>query len=539
MKLNKEDLLLYGVTDSKYLKGRKMSELVEEAILGGVTMIQLREKEMTHESFKQEALDVQSVCQKHHVPLIINDDVELCKEIDADGVHIGQDDLNLKEARKILGEDKIIGVSAHNYEEAKIALENGADYLGVGAIFATQTKDDAQNISMETLNEICQKVDIPVVAIGGINQVNILEFMGVAIDGVAIVSSIFGSNDIQKASSLLKDKIRRVISNKMPTCLTIAGSDSSGGAGIQADLKTMLANRVYAMSVIAALTAQNTTGVDTIYDVDASFVASQMDSVFTDIYPMAVKIGMVSQKEVILSISGKLKQYHARNIVVDPVMVATSGAKLISDEAIDTLKENLFPLASVLTPNIPEAEVLSGLKINNEEEMLTAAKYIGDHYHCAVLLKGGHQINDANDLLYKEGNYQWFKGKRINNNNTHGTGCTLSSAIASHLARGENLENAVKKAKDYISGALAAMLDLGQGQGPMDHGYVLDKKDIEVNDRELSGPFFHQLQYLGREYVDSAKGVLVVLIRVKIGIVRFYLAGLMITPTTQSILLIK
>ncbi|WP_233546277.1 bifunctional hydroxymethylpyrimidine kinase/phosphomethylpyrimidine kinase [Faecalibacillus intestinalis] len=263
----------------------------------------------------------------------------------------------------------------------------------------------------------------------------------------------------------------------MPTCLTIAGSDSSGGAGIQADLKTMLANRVYAMSVIAALTAQNTTGVDAIYDVGASFVASQMDSVFTDIYPMAVKIGMVSQKEVILSISGKLKQYHARNIVVDPVMVATSGAKLISDEAIDTLKENLFPLATVLTPNIPEAEVLSGLKINNEEEMLTAAKYIGDHYHCAVLLKGGHQINDANDLLYKEGNYQWFKGKRINNNNTHGTGCTLSSAIASYLARGENLENAVKKAKDYISGALAAMLDLGQGQGPMDHGYVLDKKD--------------------------------------------------------------
>ena len=160
MKLNKEDLLLYGVTDSKYLKGRKMSELVEEAILGGVTMIQLREKEMTHEAFKQEALDVQSVCQKHHVPLIINDDVELCKEIDADGVHIGQDDLNLKEARKILGEDKIIGVSAHNYEEAKIALENGADYLGVGAIFTTQTKDDAQNISMDTLNEICQKTNL-------------------------------------------------------------------------------------------------------------------------------------------------------------------------------------------------------------------------------------------------------------------------------------------------------------------------------------------------------------------------------------------
>ena len=471
MKLNKEDLLLYGVTDSKYLKGRKMSELVEEAILGGVTMIQLREKEMTHESFKQEALDVQSVCQKHHVPLIINDDVELCKEIDADGVHIGQDDLNLKEARKILGEDKIIGVSAHNYEEAKIALENGADYLGVGAIFATQTKDDAQNISMETLNEICQKVDIPVVAIGGINQVNILEFMGVAIDGVAIVSSIFGSNDIQKASSLLKDKIQRVISNKMPTCLTIAGSDSSGGAGIQADLKTMLANRVYAMSVIAALTAQNTTGVDTIYDVDASFVASQMDSVFTDIYPMAVKIGMVSQKEVILSISGKLKQYHARNIVVDPVMVATSGAKLISDEAIDTLKENLFPLASVLTPNIPEAEEISNMKIETVEDMKKAGKEIlklGPKY---VLMKGGHLEGDAVDILIGEDTFEIYKSERIDRKNTHGTGCTLSSAIASGLAKGKSLEEAVRGAKEYISNALAANLDLGKGDGPLDHGW--------------------------------------------------------------------
>ena len=308
-----------------------------------------------------------------------------------------------------------------------------------------------------------------------IHAVRTAKKAGFQVIGIYDEASKDDQEEIQREADCYCREWRELMKKK--TALTIAGSDSSGGAGIQADLKTMLANRVYAMSVIAALTAQNTTGVDTIYDVDASFVASQMDSVFTDIYPMAVKIGMVSQKEVILSISGKLKQYHARNIVVDPVMVATSGAKLISDEAIDTLKENLFPLASVLTPNIPEAEVLSGLKINNEEEMLTAAKYIGDHYHCAVLLKGGHQINDANDLLYKEGNYQWFKGKRINNNNTHGTGCTLSSAIASYLARGENLENAVKKAKDYISGALAAMLDLGQGQGPMDHGYVLDKKD--------------------------------------------------------------
>ena len=476
-KMKAEDLMVYAITDRYWLNGAKLADQVEDVLKNGATFLQLREKSFTHEEMVAEAKEIKAIAAKYQVPFVINDDIYAAKEIDADGVHIGQDDLDLKETRKLLGEDKIIGVSAHNMKEAKKAYEDGADYLGVGAIFSTQTKNDAQDVSMKTLNEICQKVDIPVVAIGGINQVNVLEFMGIDIDGVAIVSSIFGSEDIQKASSLLKDKIQRIVSNKMPTCLTIAGSDSSGGAGIQADLKTMLANRVYAMSVIAALTAQNTTGVDAIYDVDASFVASQMDSVFTDIYPMAVKIGMVSQKEVILAISEKLKQYHARNIVVDPVMVATSGAKLISDEAIDTLKENLFPLATVLTPNIPEAEVLSGLKINNEKEMLEAAKYIGDHYHCAVLLKGGHQINDANDLLYKEEKYQWFKGKRINNNNTHGTGCTLSSAIASYLARGENLENAVKKAKDYISGALAAMLDLGQGQGPMDHGYVLDKKD--------------------------------------------------------------
>ena len=388
----KFDPTLYLVTDSTGRTDDDFLSILEKALTGGVTLVQLREKERGGGEYLRLARLTKAVCDRYRVPLIIDDRADIAMAADAAGVHVGQSDLPVCEARKLLGEDKIIGVSAHNMKEAKKAYEDGADYLGVGAIFSTQTKNDAQDVSMKTLNEICQKVDIPVVAIGGINQVNVLEFMGIDLDGVAIVSSIFGSEDIQKASSLLKDKIQRVVSNKMPTCLTIAGSDSSGGAGIQADLKTMLANRVYAMSVIAALTAQNTTGVDAIYDVDASFVASQMDSVFTDIYPMAVKIGMVSQKEVILAISEKLKQYHARNIVVDPVMVATSGAKLISDEAIDTLKENLFPLATVLTPNIPEAEVLSGLKINNEEEMLEAAKYIGDHYHCAVLLKGGHQI---------------------------------------------------------------------------------------------------------------------------------------------------
>lgn len=259
----------------------------------------------------------------------------------------------------------------------------------------------------------------------------------------------------------------------MRTALTIAGSDSSGGAGIQADIKTMITNGVYAMSAVTALTAQNTTGVTGIMEVTPDFLGEQLDNVFTDIYPDAVKVGMVARGQLIIRIVEKLKEYKAKNIVVDPVMVATSGSKLISDDAIATLKEQLLPIAYVLTPNIPEAEVLSGMAVKTEEDMIAAAKVISETYHCAVLCKGGHQLNDANDLLYRDGSYKWFYGKRIDNPNTHGTGCTLSSAIAANLAKGFNLDTSVERAKAYISGALEAMLDLGHGSGPMNHGFDL------------------------------------------------------------------
>lgn len=262
----------------------------------------------------------------------------------------------------------------------------------------------------------------------------------------------------------------------MNTALTIAGSDSSGGAGIQADLKTMTANGVYGMSAITALTAQNTTGVTGIMEVTPEFLGEQLDAIFSDIFPDAVKTGMVSSIELIRVIADRLTKYNARNIVVDPVMVATSGAKLISDDAIESLKEYLLPLATVITPNIPEAEVLSEMTITTEDDMVEAAKSIYESLGCAVLCKGGHQVNDANDLLYSADGPVWFKGKRIDNPNTHGTGCTLSSAIASNLAKGKTLEESVKAAKDYISGALAAMLDLGKGSGPLAHNYVFLQK---------------------------------------------------------------
>lgn len=259
----------------------------------------------------------------------------------------------------------------------------------------------------------------------------------------------------------------------MKTALTIAGSDSSGGAGIQADIKTMTANGVYATSAITALTAQNTTGVYGILESTPEFLANQLDCVFTDIFPDAVKTGMVSSTAIIAVIADKLRQYKARNIVVDPVMVATSGARLISEEAVDALKEKLLPLATLLTPNIPEAEVLSGMTISDPAGMERAARAISEQYGCAVLCKGGHQISDADDLLWRNGAGVWFRGRRIQNSNTHGTGCTLSSAIAANLAKGYDLDRSVQRAKDYISGALAAMLDLGKGSGPMDHMFDL------------------------------------------------------------------
>ena len=264
----------------------------------------------------------------------------------------------------------------------------------------------------------------------------------------------------------------------MKKALTIAGSDSSGGAGIQADIKTMTMNGVYAMSAITALTAQNTTGVTGILEASPEFLRKQLDAVFEDIFPDAVKIGMVSSSELIEVIADCLTEYKAVNIVVDPVMVATSGARLIEDAAIDTLKTRLLPLAAVITPNIPEAEILADMTIRNEADMERAARILSERYGCAALVKGGHSINDANDVLCsaEAGEPVWFMGNRIDNPNTHGTGCTLSSAIASNLALGYSLAESVKNAKDYLSGALEAMLDLGKGSGPLMHNYMIVKE---------------------------------------------------------------
>ena len=276
--------------------------------------------------------------------------------------------------------------------------------------------------------------------------------------------------------------------------LTIAGSDSCGGAGIQADIKTMTAHGVYATSAVTALTAQNTLGVTAIMNATPEFLGQELDAIFTDITPAAVKIGMVSTSDLIDVIAQRLTHYQAKNIVVDPVMVATSGSKLIDEDAIATLKTKLIPLARVITPNIPEAEILYGASISTESDMMNAAQTLANTYGCAVLVKGGHATQDANDFLFdpefqgegestscdggENGGGIWIRGKRVNTTNTHGTGCTLSSAIASNLAKGFTLQEAITQAKAYLSGALAAGLDLGHGSGPLDHTYALRSEFI-------------------------------------------------------------
>lgn len=262
----------------------------------------------------------------------------------------------------------------------------------------------------------------------------------------------------------------------MKTALSIAGSDPSGGAGIQADLKAMTLHGVYGMSVITALTAQNTTGVFGIHEVPPEFVRQQLEAVFSDIPPDAVKIGMVASAGLVEAIAGRLRFHRAGNIVVDPVMVATSGSALMKTDAVEALTRELFPLAALATPNIPEGEVLSGMSIRSREDMERAAKKISADFSCPVLLKGGHALCDADDLLCARGELTWFHGERIDTPNTHGTGCTLSSAIAANLAKGFSLEESVRRAKEYISGALAAGLDLGRGAGPMDHIFDLTSR---------------------------------------------------------------
>lgn len=264
--------------------------------------------------------------------------------------------------------------------------------------------------------------------------------------------------------------------NTPPCVLTIAGTDPTGGAGIQADIKTISANGCYAASVITALVAQNTQGVQAIEVVAVEFIRKQMHAVFSDLNIIAVKIGMLHNSKIMETVADVLTQYKAKNIVLDPVMVAKNGCELLQKDAVSTMQSGLFPLADLITPNLSEAEVILAKPIRSFDEMALAASEMSQQFNVNVLLKGGHLVNeDSSDVLSIKNQLVWFHEKRIDTNNTHGTGCTLSAAIASYLARGEHLPNAIKKAKQYLTNAIRfANHQIGYGFGPVNHFYFLE-----------------------------------------------------------------
>ena len=540
------DLRAYFVVGPDDTKGRPVADVVATALRGGATFIQLRAKHADARDLTAMAEAIAAVIAQagkaDTVAFVIDDRVDAawqCRElgIKVDGVHIGQDDMAPGQARALLGPDAIIGLSAETlpHIEAANALPSGTiDYIGAGPLHYTATKPDAAAVEADGTKHalgiagaqlLCEASRYPVVVGGGVHADDVPALARTAADGWFVVSAIAAADDPERATrelvqawTAVRGAARHGVAasaashpqsdvaaplqcgaamfdveqpHGLPPVLTVAGSDSSGGAGIQADLKTMLANGVFGMSAITSLTAQNTTGVRAVQNADPSILADQIDAVFEDIPPMAVKIGMVSSAALIETIADRLTAHQARNIVLDPVMVATSGAKLIDDDAVAALTTRLFPLATVITPNMPETEALLAQAmqertseddtesarllsegIRTEADMETAGRTLAKHFGCAVLVKGGHGIKDANDVLVEpDGTATWFTSPRIDNPNTHGTGCTLSSAIASHLALGETMPQAVRSAKEYLTGALAEQLDLGHGAGPMDHAW--------------------------------------------------------------------
>lgn len=540
------DLRAYFVVGPDDTKGRPVADVVAAALRGGATFIQLRAKHADARELTAMAEAIAAVIAQagkaDTVAFVIDDRVDAawqCRElgIKVDGVHIGQDDMAPEQARALIGPDAIIGLSAETlpHIEAANALPSGTiDYIGAGPLHYTATKPDAAAVEADGTKHalgiagaqlLCEASRYPVVVGGGVHADDVPALARTAAAGWFVVSTIAAADDPERATRELlqawiavRGDARHGVAasaashpqsdvaappqcgaamfdvkqpHGLPPVLTVAGSDSSGGAGIQADLKTMMANGVFGMSAITSLTAQNTTGVRAVQNADPAILADQIDAVFEDIPPMAVKIGMVSSAALIETIADRLTAHQAQNIVLDPVMVATSGAKLIDDDAVAALTTRLFPLATVITPNMPETEALLAQAmqertseddtesarllsegIRTEADMETAGRTLAKHFGCAVLVKGGHGIKDANDVLVEpDGTVTWFTSPRIDNPNTHGTGCTLSSAIASHLALGETLPQAVRSAKEYLTGALAEQLDLGHGSGPMDHAW--------------------------------------------------------------------
>ena len=457
---------LYLITD----QGERLVERVREAFYGGVSVLQYRDKVRGPQDRLELGRELKALCAEHQVKFIVNDDLELAIALDADGLHLGQDDGDPGTARAILGPRKIIGVSTHSLEEALAAQEAGADYVGFGAVYATNSKDVPEIRGPEGIAILKGRLQIPVVAIGGINKDNACPVIDAGADACAVISGVLSARSPAVAAAELSLLFNRTAPHPRGSVLTIAGSDSGGGAGIQADLKTITLLGSYCSTAITALTAQNTRGVSAVQPVEPSFLADQIDAVLSDIPVDVVKIGMLSTPENTSTVAGKLSAYGMVMVILDPVMSAKGGVALLEDEALKVLKKRLVPISYLVTPNIPEAERLTGLTITDMAGMELAARALHLMGAKNVLVKGGHLTEGVvTDVLFDGHGFTRFSAPRVLSRNTHGTGCTLASAIASYLAQGDPLANAVLKAKLFITRAIKYAQPLGKGHGPVNH----------------------------------------------------------------------
>ncbi|HTP64281.1 MAG TPA: bifunctional hydroxymethylpyrimidine kinase/phosphomethylpyrimidine kinase [Geobacteraceae bacterium] len=457
-------------------------ERVRKALAGGVAAVQYRNKLKRNADWFSIGMEIKGLCTRAGVPFIVNDDATLALEHDADGLHMGQDDGDPVEARRLLGPRRIIGISTHSLKEAIKAEEMGADYIGLGAIYPTDSKKVEHLPGPRVIAEVGGKVKIPIVAIGGINRDNAGALIDMGADAVAVISAVLGSREPDLAAMELALLFNRKLSFPAGKVLTIAGSDSGGGAGIQGDLKTITLLGSYGASVITALTAQNTRGVSEIHAPPPSFVADQLEAVLSDIQFDVVKTGMLCSPEIVTLVADRLDRYRGKIIVVDPVMIAKGGASLLARDALAVLRERLVPLSYLLTPNIPEAEKLTGLTIVNEEGMEEAARALCRMGARNVLIKGGHLPDGvALDILFDGSGFTRFQAPRILTKHSHGTGCTLASAVAAFLAQGEPLPRAVARAKEFVTLAIKLAQPLGKGRGPVNH--YLAAKEIKEKQR--------------------------------------------------------
>jgi len=458
---------VYLITDQDdNLMGR-----VRAALSGGISVVQYRPKGKPAEACLSEGGELKQLCRSFGVSFIVNDDMLLARDLDADGVHLGQDDGSVVAARELLGPGKIIGKSTHNLDEALQAEQEGADYIGFGAMYPTGSKAITHIPGTSGLAAIRDRIRIPVVAIGGITTSNACRVIDAGADAVAVISSVLSCPRPDRAAVELKLLFNRNRPFPRGSVLTIAGSDSGGGAGIQADIKTITLLGSYAASVLTALTAQNTREVSSIHGLPPSFVIDQLDTVLSDIPVDVIKTGMLHTPAIISALAEWLNERKSIiPLVIDPVMIAKGGAALMDRDSLHVFREQLLPHAYLLTPNVPEAERLLGRSVRSEEEMREAARDLHGLGAANVLLKGGHLSGRlSSDILFDGSEWHTFSADRIFTSNTHGTGCSFASAIATFLAQGEPLRCAVEKGKEFITAAIRLARPLGKGHSPVNH----------------------------------------------------------------------